>query len=48
MGTAGRAVLFAGSTVIIALLGMYLLGVSFLNGLAVAAAIAVLFTMSPL
>ncbi len=45
MGTAGRAVLFAGSTVIIALLGMYLLGVSFLNGLAVAAAIAVLFTM---
>jgi RND superfamily putative drug exporter len=45
MGTAGRAVLFAGSTVIIALLGMYVLGVSFLSGLAVAAAIAVLFTM---
>ena len=45
MGTAGRAVLFAGSTVIIALLGMYVLGVSFLSGLAVAAALAVLFTM---
>jgi putative drug exporter of the RND superfamily len=45
MDTAGRAVLFAGSTVIIALLGMFVLGVSFLNGLAVASAIAVLFTM---
>jgi putative drug exporter of the RND superfamily len=45
MDTAGRAVLFAGSTVIIALLGMFLLGVSFLNGLAISSAIAVLFTM---
>jgi RND superfamily putative drug exporter len=45
MDTAGRAVLFAGSTVIIALLGMLVLGVSFLSGLAVASAIAVLFTM---
>jgi RND superfamily putative drug exporter len=45
MSTAGRAVLFAGTTVIIALLGMFALGVSFLNGLAVASAIAVLFTM---
>jgi putative drug exporter of the RND superfamily len=45
MSTAGRAVLFAGSTVIIALLGMFALGMSFLNGLAVASAIAVLFTM---
>jgi RND superfamily putative drug exporter len=45
MSTAGRAVLFAGSTVIIALLGMFALGVSFLNGLAVASAIAVFFTM---
>jgi RND superfamily putative drug exporter len=40
MDTAGRAVLFAGSTVIIALLGMLLLGVSFLNGLAISFAIA--------
>jgi putative drug exporter of the RND superfamily len=45
MDTAGRAVLFAGSTVIIALLGMFLLGVSFLNGLAISSAIAVFFTM---
>ena len=45
MDTAGRAVLFAGSTVIIALLGMLLLGVSFLNGLAISSAIAVFFTM---
>ena len=45
MNTAGRAVLFAGSTVIIALLGMLLLGVSFLNGLAISSAIAVFFVM---
>jgi putative drug exporter of the RND superfamily len=43
--TAGRAVLFAGVTVIIALMGMMLLGLSFLYGVAVAAAVAVLFTM---
>jgi len=34
--TAGRAVLFAGSTVVIALLGMMLLGVDFLYGAAIA------------
>jgi putative drug exporter of the RND superfamily len=45
MDTAGRAVLFAGTTVIIALLGMVVLGLSFLNGLAVASALAVLMTM---
>jgi RND superfamily putative drug exporter len=43
--TAGRAVLFAGITVIIALLGMFLLGLNFLYGVATAAALAVLFTM---
>jgi RND superfamily putative drug exporter len=43
--TAGRAVLFAGITVIIALMGMFLLGLSFLYGVALAAALAVLFTM---
>ncbi|HSK49173.1 MAG TPA: MMPL family transporter [Solirubrobacterales bacterium] len=43
--TAGRAVLFAGVTVIIALMGMFLLGLSFLYGVAAAAALAVLFTM---
>jgi RND superfamily putative drug exporter len=45
MDTAGRAVLFAGITVIIALLGQLVLGVSFLYGLAVASALAVLMTM---
>ena len=43
--TAGRAVLFAGVTVIIALMGMLLLGLSFLYGVAMAAAFAVLMTM---
>jgi putative drug exporter of the RND superfamily len=43
--TAGRAVLFAGSTVVIALLGMMLLGVDFLYGVAIAASIAVLLVM---
>ncbi len=43
--TAGRAVLFAGTTVIIALMGMWLLGISFLYGVAMAAALAVLMTM---
>ncbi|MCW3018342.1 MAG: family transporter, partial [Solirubrobacterales bacterium] len=45
MDTAGRAVLFAGMTVIIALLGQFALGVEFLYGLAVASALAVLMTM---
>ena len=45
MDTSGRAVLFAGITVIIALLGQFALGVSFLYGLAVASSLAVLMTM---
>jgi RND superfamily putative drug exporter len=45
MDTAGRTVFFAGCTVIIALLGLLLLGLSFLHGAAVAAALAVLLTM---
>jgi putative drug exporter of the RND superfamily len=45
MDTAGRAVVFAGSTVIIALLGMLALGISFLNGAAIAASLGVLMTM---
>ncbi len=44
--TSGRAVMFAGITVCIALLGMFALGVSFLYGVAVAASIAVLFTVA--
>lgn len=43
--TAGRAVLFAGSTVIIALLGLFVMRINFFNGLAVAAAVTVLCVM---
>ena len=42
--TPGRAVLFAGGTVCIALLGIFVLGMTFLNGLAVACALTVVFT----
>src|SRR5436190_1808633 len=45
MDTAGRAVAFAGATVIIALLGMFVLGLSLLYGVALSAAAAVLLTM---
>jgi RND superfamily putative drug exporter len=43
--TSGRAVLFAGITVCIALLGMFALGVDFFYGMAIASSIAVLLTM---
>ncbi|WP_419997339.1 MMPL family transporter [Streptomyces boninensis] len=42
LNTAGRAVLFAGGTVCIALLGMMTVGMSFLNGVAIAASLTVL------
>jgi putative drug exporter of the RND superfamily len=45
VNTAGRAVFFAGITVCIALLGQFALGVSFLYGVAVSAAITVALTM---
>jgi RND superfamily putative drug exporter len=45
VGTAGRAVLFAGVTVIISLLGMLFMGVGFVHGLAVGCALGVLVTM---
>jgi putative drug exporter of the RND superfamily len=45
LDTSGRAVLFAGSTVCISLLGILVLGVGFLNGLAVASALTVVFTV---
>ena len=45
MDTAGRAIVFAGCTVIIALLGMFALGISFLYGVAVAASLTVLLTL---
>ncbi|MBV8981548.1 MAG: MMPL family transporter, partial [Acidimicrobiia bacterium] len=43
--TSGRAVVFAGIIVCIALLGMFALRVSFLYGLAIAATVGVVFTM---
>jgi len=45
MDTSGRAVLFAGVTVVIAMLGQLLVGVSFLRGPAVASSLTVLLTM---
>ena len=45
VNTSGRAVLFAGATVCVALLGMLVLGFSFLDGLGVAASVTVLITM---
>src|SRR5215831_12019285 len=46
LDTAGRTVLFAGSTVIIALLGLVALGLGSLQGVAVAVAVTVLVTMA--
>ncbi|MGH3290272.1 MAG: MMPL family transporter, partial [Trebonia sp.] len=45
LNTSGRAVLFAGGTVCIALLGLFTLGQGFLDGLAVAAAVTVACTV---
>src|SRR5437763_8465197 len=45
LDTAGRSVLFAGTTVIIALLGLVTLGLGGLQGVAVAVALTVLMTM---
>ncbi|MER5439624.1 MMPL family transporter [Streptomyces sp. NPDC002790] len=46
VATTGRAVVFAGATVCIALLGMLMLGLSFLNGVAIAASGTVLLTVA--
>jgi len=43
--TAGRAVVFAGSTVVISLLGLLLMGLPFVAGLGIAAAATVLITI---
>ena len=43
--TAGRAVLFAGSTVVVSLLGMLLIGLAFVSGLGISAALTVTVTM---
>jgi RND superfamily putative drug exporter len=45
VNTSGRAVLFAGATVCVAILGLCALGVSFLYGVAVGTSIAVALTM---
>jgi len=45
LNTSGRAVVFAGITVCIALLGMLVLGLSFLTGVGVAASVVVLFSV---
>ncbi len=44
--TAGRSVLFAGTTVVISLLGMLVMGVNFVQGLAMAAASVVAVTVA--
>lgn len=45
VNTSGRAVMFAGTIVVLALLGMLLFGLSITNGIAVGAAVEVAFTM---
>ncbi|MFD3455489.1 MMPL family transporter [Streptomyces sp. NPDC058691] len=46
VATTGRAVVFAGGTVCVALLGMLILRLSFLNGVAVAASLTVILTVA--
>ena len=43
--TAGRAVLFAGGTVVVSLLGMFMLGLNLIYGFAIGAVLAVLMVM---
>jgi len=45
LNTSGRAVVFAGLTVVIALLGMFLMELQFVRGMSIAAILAVLMTM---
>jgi len=45
LDTSGRAVVFAGITVVIALLGMFVLELEFVRGIALSAVLAVFFTM---
>lgn len=46
MDSAGRAVLFAGITVIISVLGMWVMGLAFIQGLAVGASVTVLAVLA--
>ncbi|HWD84555.1 MAG TPA: MMPL family transporter [Solirubrobacteraceae bacterium] len=45
MDTSGRAILLAGTTVVIALLGMFATGVAFMYGLSIASVVTVLLTL---
>jgi putative drug exporter of the RND superfamily len=44
--TAGRSVLIAGGTVIVSMLGLFVLGLDYMNGVALSASLAVLVVMS--
>ena len=46
LATSGRAVVFAGSTVVLSLLGLFLLGLPFIYGAALGAVLAVLLVMA--
>ncbi len=46
LDTSGRAVLFAGLTVIISLMGLFLIGLNFIQGVAVASSMGVLMVMA--
>jgi len=46
MDTSGRAILLAGATVVIALLGMFATGVTFMYGLSIASVLAVLLVLA--
>ena len=46
VSTAGHSVLIAGTTVVISLLGLFLMGLSYLQGVALSASFAVLVTMA--
>jgi putative drug exporter of the RND superfamily len=46
VATAGRSVLVAGTTVLISVLGLFLMGVSYLQGVALSASLAVLVVMA--
>jgi putative drug exporter of the RND superfamily len=46
VATAGRSVLVAGSTVVISLMGLFLMGLEYMNGAALSASLAVLVVMA--
>jgi RND superfamily putative drug exporter len=46
VSTSGRSVLVAGTTVVIALLGLFVMGASYMNGVALAASVSVLVVMA--